>query len=164
MIVQESRDLLSGGIMSESKPTGKEQPDKSKRKSRALKPPKNEPVTTLSEYVSGPGITTVAPEVVITIARLTALDSDGVSRMSSVPGAVSRLKKGATEGVHLEFREDTVFADLYIVVKNNVNLREVSRNVQSSVSRAISEMVGMQVGRVNIHIEDIDFPEKQEVH
>ena len=29
--------------------------------------------------------------------------------------------------------------------------------VQQTVARAISEMTGMEVGDVNIHIEDIDF-------
>jgi uncharacterized alkaline shock family protein YloU len=29
--------------------------------------------------------------------------------------------------------------------------------VQQQVARAIQEMVGMEVGEVNIHIEDIDY-------
>jgi uncharacterized alkaline shock family protein YloU len=31
--------------------------------------------------------------------------------------------------------------------------------VQKAVSRAISEMVGMEPGKINIHVEDIDFEE-----
>ena len=119
---------------------------------------KSEPIAPTSDYVDGPGITTIAPEVLQTIARLTALESPGVSRMSPTPGAVSRLRRGASEGVLLDIQDDFVTADLYIVVKNGVNMREVSRNVQQNVSRSISDMVGLQVGRVNIHIEDIDFP------
>jgi uncharacterized alkaline shock family protein YloU len=42
-------------------------------------------------------------------------------------------------------------------------MREVSHNIQYEVARAISEMVGMPVGRVNIHIEDIDYPVEAEV-
>ena len=119
---------------------------------------KRDPETSVSEYVSGPGITTVAPEVILSIARLTTMETPGVSRMSAVPGAVSRLRRGGAEGVLLEIIDELVTAEIYIVVKNDVNLREVSRNVQRNVTRAISEMVGLQVGRVNIHIEDIDFP------
>jgi uncharacterized alkaline shock family protein YloU len=120
---------------------------------------KSEPIAPTGDYVDGPGMTTIAPEVLQTIARLTALETPGVCRMSSVPGAVSRLRRGASEGVLLDIQNDFVTADLFIVVKNNVNMREVSRAVQNNVARAISDMVGMQVGRVNIHIEDIDFPE-----
>jgi len=46
-----------------------------------------------------------------------------------------------------------------VILKNDVNVREVSRMIQQEVNRAISEMVGMQVGRVNVHIEDIDYPQ-----
>lgn len=119
---------------------------------------KAKPITPIDDYVDGPGVTTIAPEVLQTIACLAALESPGISRMSPVPGAVSRLRRGAADGVLLEIEDDFVTADLYIVVKNGVNMREVSRTVQQDVARAISDMVGLQVGRVNIHIEDIDFP------
>jgi uncharacterized alkaline shock family protein YloU len=118
---------------------------------------KSQPVIPPNDYPDGPGRTTVAPEVLQSIARLTALETPGISRMSAVPGGVSRLRKGAGEGVLLDIQDDSVTTDLYVVVKNNVNMREVSRHTQHNVARAISEMVGMQVGRVNIHIEDIDF-------
>jgi len=29
------------------------------------------------------------------------------------------------------------------------------------VKRAFSEMVGMEVGRINVHIENIDYPSEQ---
>ena len=108
-----------------------------------------------------PGKTTIAPEVLETIARLTTLNVKGVSRMCTEPIGVSRLfHRGFNDGVRIEVHDDTVFTDLYIVLENDVNIRDVSRNVQHVVARAVSKMVGMQVGRVNIHIEDIDYPEE----
>ncbi len=126
--------------------------DKKSRRKKA------QPIIPAGEYADGPGKTTIAPDVLLTIARLSALETPGVSRMSPVPGGVSRLRRGAGEGVILEIDNDYVTTDLYVVVQNNVNMREVSRNIQHNVTRAIADMVGMQVGRVNIHIEDIDFP------
>jgi uncharacterized alkaline shock family protein YloU len=83
--------------------------------------------------------------------------------MSSVPGGVNRiLRRGAGEGVRIVVKDDTVSADLHVILKNDVNMRDVSRNIQHDVARAISTMVGMQVGRINIHIEDIDYPEESE--
>jgi uncharacterized alkaline shock family protein YloU len=110
------------------------------------------------------GKTTIAPEVLLTIARLTTLDIAGVSRMSPVPGGVNRLfNRGISEGVRIDIREDdTVFADLFVILQKDVNIRDVSREIQHKVARAISEMVGMQVGRVNVHIEDIDYPMEPE--
>lgn len=104
------------------------------------------------------GKTTVAPEVMLTIAQLTTLNVPGVSAMSAVTGGVNRLfKRGSGEGVRMEIREDSVYIDLYLVLKKDVNIRDTSRQVQQQVSRAISEMVGLQVGRVNIHVEDVDY-------
>lgn len=109
------------------------------------------------------GKTTIAPGVLLNIARLTTLDVGGVSRMSSVPGGVNRLfKRGYGEGVHINIQDDVVYADLHVVLEKDVNIREVSRQIQRSVARAISEMVGMRVGRVNVHIEDIDYPTEKE--
>jgi uncharacterized alkaline shock family protein YloU len=110
-----------------------------------------------------PGKTTVSPDVLISIAKLSALGVPGVSHMAPVAGGVNRLfRKGANEGVRIDVEEDTVFADIYLVLKKDVNIREVSRNVQNQVARAIQEMVGMDVGHVDIHIEDIDYEESTE--
>lgn len=110
-----------------------------------------------------PGKTTVSPDVLINIAKLSALGVPGVSHMAAVPGGVNRLfRRGAGEGVRIEIEDNTVFAEIYLVLKEDVNIREVSRNVQRQVARAVLEMVGMEVGYVNIHIEDIDYRESDE--
>ena len=109
------------------------------------------------------GKTTVAPEVLVTIARLTALEVPGVSRTAPIPRTGKHLLgRGADEGVKLEVHSDQVFADLFLILENDVNILEVSREVQSKVARSISEMVGMNIGRINIHIENIDFQEESE--
>lgn len=106
------------------------------------------------------GKTTVAPDVLITIARLSALSVPGVSRMAQVPGGVNRLfKRGAHEGIRMQVTDNTVFANLYLILKKDVNIREVSRNVQHQVARALQEMVGMDIGEIKIHIEDMDYEE-----
>ena len=110
-----------------------------------------------------PGKTTVSPDVLISIAKLSALGVPGVSRMAPIAGGVNRLfRKGANEGVRIDVEDDTVFADIFLVLKQDVNIREVSRNVQQKIARAIQEMVGMDVGHVDIHIEDIDYEESIE--
>ena len=104
------------------------------------------------------GKTTVSPEVLITIASLAALEVPGVSRLAPVSGGVNRLfRRGTSDGVRIEAKDNIVFADLFLILKDGVNIREVSRNVQSNVARSIQEMVGMEIGEINVHIEDIDF-------
>jgi uncharacterized alkaline shock family protein YloU len=107
------------------------------------------------------GKTTVSPDVLVTIARLSALSVPGVSRMAHVPGGVNRLfKRGFGDGVRIEVEDNVVFANLYLILKQQVNIREVSRNVQHQVARALQEMVGMDIGGIEIHIEDIDADEE----
>jgi uncharacterized alkaline shock family protein YloU len=109
------------------------------------------------------GKTTIAPDVLLTIARLSALRVPGVSRMSAVPPNRKRLfKSHQSDGVIVEIQDDVVFADLYLILENGLNIRDISRKIQRDVARALSEMVGMQVGRVNIHVEDIDYSEGTE--
>ena len=103
------------------------------------------------------GKTTVSPDVLVTIARLSALSVPGVSRMAHIPGGVNRLfKRGIGDGVRIEVEDNVVVANLYLILKQHVNIREVSRNVQHQVARALQEMVGMDIGGIDIHIEDID--------
>ena len=116
----------------------------------------------MSEYSDSPGKTTIAPEVLYTIARLTTLQVDGVSRMATIPARVDRIfKRSLAEGVVIEVADDTVYADLYVILEGDVNIRDVSKCIQNDVSRAISEMVGMHVGRVNVHVEDVEFPREE---
>ena len=108
------------------------------------------------------GKTTVAPDVLITIARLSALSVPGVSRMAQVSGGVNRLfKRGAHEGVRMQVTDNTVFVNLFLILKRDVNIREVGRTVQHQVARALQEMVGMEIGEIKIHIEDIDYEETE---
>jgi uncharacterized alkaline shock family protein YloU len=110
-----------------------------------------------------PGTTTIAPGVLVTISRLTALNVPGVVSMASIPGGVNRLfRRGSGEGVRIEVDESSVSVDLYLILARDINVREVSRNVQAEVARAIEDMVGMQVERIDIHIEDIDYSREVE--
>jgi uncharacterized alkaline shock family protein YloU len=106
-----------------------------------------------------PGKTTIAPEVLLTIARLNALSVPGVSQLSTAPGDVNQfLTRGTNEGVKIMVDNGVVYVEIYVILKSNNNVRDVSHAIQAKVSRAIAEMVGMEVGKVNIHVEDVDFP------
>ncbi len=106
--------------------------------------------------------TTVAPDVLITIARLSALSVPGVSRVANVTGGVNRLfRRGYRDGVRIEVEDNVVVVDLHLILKKDVNIREVSRNVQEQVARALQEMVGMDVGAVDVQVEDIDYEDEE---
>jgi uncharacterized alkaline shock family protein YloU len=103
------------------------------------------------------GKTTLTPDVLLTIARMAALEVEGVKSMAPVKGGVNSLFRGGFEGVRMAVEDNIVLVELYLVLDSDVNIREVSRTVQQTVARAIVEMTGLEVGHVNIHIEDIDY-------
>lgn len=112
----------------------------------------------MTDYHRPPGKTTVSPEVLTSIARMAALSVPGVSGLAAVSGGVNRIfRRGADEGVQIVIHDNTVVGDIYLIVKEDVNIREVGRNVQQQVTRAIQEMVGMDVAQIDIHIENIDY-------
>ena len=112
----------------------------------------------MSESAYFTGRTTIAPEVLVSIIKLTVLSVPGVSRLAPVPGRVNLLsKKEAADGVEISVENNTVYADVYAIFLHDVNVRDVSRSIQHQVARAVSEMVGMEVGKVNVHVEDIDY-------
>lgn len=103
------------------------------------------------------GKTTLTPDVLLTIARMAALGVEGVKNMAPVKGGVDSLFRKGNDGVRMVIEDNTVLVDLYLILSSDVNIREISQTVQQTVARAISEMTGLEVGHVNIHIEDIDY-------
>lgn len=104
------------------------------------------------------GKTTISPEVIYSIVRLTALNIEGVHSFAKIPIAINSIfKPHSANGIKIEIEDGLVYMDLFINLKNDYNVREVSRNIQAVVSREVFETVGFEVGVVNIHVEDIIF-------
>jgi len=103
---------------------------------------------------------TIAPSVLITVARHAATQVKGVSRTATIPVDVVRLLKAHPmgSGVVLDIIGTTVKLDLYLLVKPGANIRTVSQEVQQAVTRSVEELVGMKVTGVNVHVEDVEFP------
>ena len=107
----------------------------------------------------------IAPEVLVTIARLTTLSVPGVTRMAghrmrNVNCFFGRTTSGG--GVKLEVTDDGVAVDLYIIAEPEANMLNLGRAIQREVTRAIQDTVGMEVHEVNVHIQDVEFPFSEE--
>lgn len=102
---------------------------------------------------------TIAPSVMLTIARHAAEQVRGIARMGQIPVAAGRLFSGNPmgNGIVLEINGDTVQADIYLLVRPGTNMLEASRAVQQAVKRALEDLVGMKVSTVNVHVEDVDY-------
>jgi uncharacterized alkaline shock family protein YloU len=85
------------------------------------------------------GKITIAPEVLETTARLTTLAVPGVARLTSPPGMQRLLRH---DGVKIKVTGNSVQVNLYVVA-------------EPDVTRAIQDMIGMQVQSVDVHVEDV---------
>ena len=103
------------------------------------------------------GKVTIAPSVLTTIVRLTAMEERGVSGLSAVAPNVRGLLAGgaAEEGIFVEVTEEGVHVEVHVVAERNVNLLKLGEGLQTSITRAIEEMVGMQVSGVNVYIDGV---------
>jgi uncharacterized alkaline shock family protein YloU len=103
------------------------------------------------------GKVTIAPNVLVTIVQKTALSVPGVARLSeNVPGVQRLLGLHTTaEGVQVSVAEGQVTVDVYLVSRRGFDLLQMGRSLQKDVTRAIQDIVGMQVREVNVHVEDI---------
>lgn len=107
------------------------------------------------------GTVTIAPAVLTTIVRMTALAEPGVVRLSSrVPTAIGRVltRAAAAEGLRVEVHEDnSVTVDLHVAADPSVNLKALGAALQARVARAVEHMVGLDVRAVNVFIDEVEF-------
>lgn len=109
-----------------------------------------------------PGTVTIASDALVTIVRLATQEIPGVHEMSpDWARNVNRFLGNAQvgEGVRVDVHENSqVSVDLFVVVDHDVSMLQLGRRVQDEISRAIEEMLGMEVREVNVHIEDVYYP------
>lgn len=107
-----------------------------------------------------PGMVTVEPEVLETIARFSALSVPGVVQL--VEKDVDRILGLQGKSVGVQVGEGKVTVDLSIIAGPDISLLRLGRSVQYEVTRAIQNMIGMPVAAVNVHIEDVVYPKSEE--
>ena len=108
---------------------------------------------------------TIAPSVLVTIVQKTATSVPGVDQLcANVPG-VKRLLGLHTvgQGVEVGVIGDEVLADVYLIARRGTDLLQMGRHLQREVTRAIQDIVGMNVREVNVHTEDIATEVKTEL-
>lgn len=106
------------------------------------------------------GVVSVAPEVIITIAKRTATDVQGVARLipQSSTGVGRMFRGTAGDGVSVAINEEeAVTVDLNVVADADANVVDLGKKLQNALKRAIEEIVGMHVEAINVNVEDVTF-------
>ncbi len=105
------------------------------------------------------GCVRIAPNVIATIASLTAAAVPGVARMSD--GFADDFNRWigrdpSTSGVKLMLKDSEIFLDLFFSVRHGYSMLEVGQRVQNEVSNSLRQMVGMPVAEVNVFIQAVE--------
>ncbi|GMA28516.1 Asp23/Gls24 family envelope stress response protein [Arenivirga flava] len=120
--------------------------------------------TTPDLSTNGSGKTTIADGVVSKLAGIAAREVPGVHALGAgAARLVGNIReaignKDLSQGVKVEVGETEVAADVTIVVDYPEELQKVAEAVRQSVSRAITELVGMKVAEVNVIVTDVFIP------
>ena len=110
------------------------------------------------------GKTVIDDTVVSKVAGIAAREVNGVHSLGNgaaraigaIRDAIGQRDFG--QGVKVEVGEKQVAADITIVAEYPVKLQQVAEGVRSSVSRALEQIVGMEVAEVNVTIQDVHIP------
>ncbi|HIT84624.1 MAG TPA: Asp23/Gls24 family envelope stress response protein [Candidatus Ornithomonoglobus intestinigallinarum] len=107
----------------------------------------------------------ISVDVVSTIAGIAASQTKGVAGMySSFAGGIAEklgAKKSPSKGVKVDMAEKSVKIDLYIVVEYGVRIPELAWELQEDVKNNVETMTGLEVEKVNIHIEGVSFASEE---
>ncbi|WP_439692568.1 Asp23/Gls24 family envelope stress response protein [Curtobacterium sp. SP.BCo] len=110
------------------------------------------------------GKTVIDDTVVSKVAGIAAREVNGVHSLGTgaaraigaIRDAIGQRDFG--QGVKVEVGEKQVAADIVIVAEYPVALQQVADGVRSAVSRALEQIVGMEVAEVNVTVQDVFIP------
>ena len=96
----------------------------------------------------------IAPIVLGQIVERSTRGVPGGAGMATRHPRFERLRSG-NGGVHVRVTANTVSADIAIIATANVNILELGQRVQGEVTEALRQMVGMEVGEINVYVDDV---------
>lgn len=105
----------------------------------------------------------ISNDVIASIAANAAKDIEGFSGFAPKTASHGVDGTDVSKAVKVFAQDNDIKIQIYIRVKNGVNLQSVSMAMQRSVKNAVQSMTGKVVSKVNIAVQGIDFDAPNEV-
>lgn len=113
------------------------------------------------------GVVKISDEVVSVIAGIAAQEIDGIlDYQLGVTSNLSNLfkgKKGPAKATKVTLEEDKAVIDMNVAVEYGIKIMDVVAQVQDNVKKTVEAMTGLYVESVNIYVQSIYLPKKEEV-
>ncbi|WP_459481893.1 Asp23/Gls24 family envelope stress response protein [Clostridium saccharoperbutylacetonicum] len=112
------------------------------------------------------GVVKISDEVVSVIAGIAAQEIDGI--LDSQVGVTNNLtsifkgKKNTAKASKVTLEEDKAIIDMNISVEYGRKIMDVAAQVQENVKKTVEAMTGLSVEAVNVSVQNIYLPKKEE--
>lgn len=113
----------------------------------------------------------ISQDVIATITRVTALETEGVHSLTEPPGSIGGLfsrpalfsRPIMKKAIHIDLNDDFTNISISVNLKYGAKITEVCTAMQNSVKENVQTMTGMAVSKVNVLVSGIVFPEREAV-
>jgi uncharacterized alkaline shock family protein YloU len=109
------------------------------------------------------GTLKISEEVLATIAKVAALEIDGVDSLVQPTGSVKRFLGRSINNrwpIRIEMHDDFTEIEIRLRLKFGAKITEVCAAVQQNIKDNIQTMTGIAVSKVNVDVEGIVFPDE----
>lgn len=112
------------------------------------------------------GVVKISDEAVSVIAGIAAQEIEGViDAQNGVAGNITNIfkgKKGTAKATKVTLVEDKAIIDMNVAVEYGKKIMDLVSQVQENVKKTVEAMTGLQVESVNIFVQNIYLPKKEE--
>jgi uncharacterized alkaline shock family protein YloU len=114
------------------------------------------------------GNTVIQDTVVSKVAGIAAGEVDGIRMGSGASQTASNLLgslpgvsggSGQTQGVSVEVGQEEAAIDLTVTVEYGKSVPQIAEAVRRNVVNRVESLVGLRVTEVNVHVNNVYFPE-----
>ncbi|MDR3596777.1 Asp23/Gls24 family envelope stress response protein [Clostridium sp.] len=112
------------------------------------------------------GVVKISDEVVSVIAGIAAQEIEGI--LDGQVGVTNNLtnifkgKKNTTKASKVTLEEDKAIIDMNVSVEYGRKIMDVASQVQDNVKKTVEAMTGLNVEAVNVYVQNIYLPKKEE--
>lgn len=100
----------------------------------------------------------ISPRAIATITFHAARESYGVVGLTSknlVNGLAQALVKDPTHGVEVNYDDQEINIDIYVVIEYGTRIKTVATSVRNTVKYHVEKALGMPVGKINVHVQGL---------
>ncbi len=112
----------------------------------------------MTDEFSSLGNIYVSLHAVACIAYQATMESYGVVGFTSknlVSGWAHALVKDPTQGVDVEYDDERITIDLYVIIEYGTRISSVANSVNNAVRFKVEKALGMPVHAVNVHVRGL---------